>query len=376
MTIYLDYAATAPMRQEALEAYVESATTTIGNPSSIHAYGRAARQQLDRARRLLSTTIHAKPNEIVLTSGGTEADNLAIFGVAHANEKKGNHFITTAIEHPAVLKAFELLERQGYEVTYLQPDTEGRITTEQVERALRPTTVLVSIMYGNNEVGTLQPIEEIGTLLAPTDIYFHTDAVQAYGVVPIDVEKCQIDLLSTSAHKIGGPRGVGFLYVRQGVLLSPFQVGGDQERKRRGGTENVPSVVAFARAAELAVEEMDEMTSRYESFTKQMIQRLEEASIDYAINASKANRLPHICNIAFAHIDVESFLVRLDLKGVAASSGSACTAGALEPSHVLVAMYGKEDLRMRQSIRFSYGPQLTEQQIQAFGDILVELLQF
>ncbi len=369
MAIYVDYAATSPMRKEAIHRYAEVAEQTIGNASSTHQFGRAARGVIDRARRTFAQTIHAYPNEITFTSGGTEADNLAILGVARACEEKG-HVVTTSIEHQAVLRAFEQLEREGWRVTYVAPDTNGFVSADAIERALEEDTKLVSVMYGNNEVGTLQPIEEIGALLHERAIVFHTDAVQAYGIVPIDVEKMHIDLLSTSAHKIGGPKGIGFLYVQRDVTLSPIQHGGDQERKRRAGTENIPSIAAFSEAARLAHEEMEKNQTRYQTFRQKMEEVWKKRNIAYECNEGKAATLPHIMNVSFPGIDIETFLVRLDLKGVAVSSGSACTAGSLDPSHVLVAMYGEEDPRVRNSIRFSFGHLLTEALIEEVAQIV------
>lgn len=369
MAIYVDYAATAPMKKEAITRYVEVAERVIGNASSTHQFGRTARSVVDRARRVFAQTIHARPNEIIFTSGGTEADNLAIFGVARACQQKG-HVVTTTIEHQAVLRAFEQLEREGWRVTYVAPDVDGFVSVEAIERALEEDTKFVSVMYGNNEVGTLQPIEAIGALLQERDIIFHTDAVQAYGVVPIDVEKMHIDLLSTSAHKIGGPKGMGFLYVRNDVVLSPTQLGGDQERKRRAGTENIPALAAFSEAARIANEEMEENEKMYATFRRKMESVWKQRRIDYRCNGGEKEILPHIMNVSFEGIDIETFLVRLDLKGVAVSSGSACTAGSLDPSHVLVAMYGKEDRRVRNSIRFSFGHLLTEELIEEVAHIV------
>ena len=369
MAIYVDYAATAPMRKEVIDRYVEVAEQVLGNASSTHRFGREARSVVDRARRTIAQTIHARPNEMIFTSGGTEADNLAILGVAHASTQKG-HIVTTAIEHQAVLRAFEQLEREGWRVTYVAPDADGFISVDAIERALEEDTKFVSVMYGNNEVGTLQPIEAIGHLLKERDILFHTDAVQAYGVMPIDVNKMHVDLLSTSAHKIGGPKGVGFLYVRNGVVLSPTQLGGDQERKRRAGTENIPAIAAFSEAARLAHEEMEDNQKMYASFGRTMQNVWKERGIEYRVNGGEKETLPHIMNVSFEGIDIETFLVRLDLKGVAVSSGSACTAGSLDPSHVLVAMYGKDDERIRNSIRFSFGHLLTNELIEEVAHIV------
>ena len=358
--IYLDHAATSPMHPEVAETFSHALSTVYGNPSSMHGTGRIARKALDDARRVFARSIHANDPEIIFTSGGTEADNLAIFGTAA--KKPGGHIITSAIEHHAVLHACEKLERDGYSVTYLPVDENGLVRAEDVKNALRSDTILVTIMLGNNEVGTVQPIEEIGELLQATDAVFHTDAVQAYGVLPIDVEKLHVDLLSVSAHKLNGPKGTGFLYQRKGVSLAPLFYGGEQERKRRAGTENVPAITAFAKAVEIALATMDEKTALYLTFKEAFKSVLTEQGIPFKENG--ANPLPHILNLSIPGVDIESFLVNLDIAGISASSGSACTAGSMDPSHVLVAMYGGQADELRNSIRFSFGLGLDVEQVQ------------
>ncbi|AST06665.1 cysteine desulfurase NifS [Anoxybacillus flavithermus] len=362
--IYLDHAATSPVHPQVVEAMVPYMTTYFGNPSSIHSFGRETRRALDEARETIAKTIGAKANEIIFTSGGTEADNLAIIGVAMANRERGRHIITTSVEHHAVLKTCKYLQKQGFDVTYLPVDEHGIISVEQLKSALRDDTVLVSIMFGNNETGVLQPIHDIGQLLRDHDVYFHTDAVQAYGLVPIDVHELGIDSLSVSSHKINGPKGVGFLYVREGVRLTPHIYGGEQERKRRAGTENVPGIVGLQKAAELAQQTMSEKRALYEQFQRIMLTTFEREGIDYAVNGHETNRLPHVLNVAFFGTNVEALLVNLDLAGIAASSGSACTAGSIDPSHVLVAMYGNESDRIRSSVRFSFGYGNTLEQVE------------
>ncbi|GAC90855.1 cysteine desulfurase [Anoxybacillus flavithermus NBRC 109594] len=362
--IYLDHAATSPVHPQVVEAMVPYMITYFGNPSSIHSFGRETRRALDEARETIAKTIGAKANEIIFTSGGTEADNLAIIGVAMANREKGRHIITTSVEHHAVLNTCKYLQKQGFDVTYLPVDEHGIISIEQLKSALRDDTVLVSIMFGNNETGVLQPIHNIGQLLHDHDVYFHTDAVQAYGLVPIDVHELGIDLLSVSSHKINGPKGVGFLYVREGVRLTPHIYGGEQERKRRAGTENVPGIVGLQKAAELAQQMMSEKRALYEQFQRIMLTTFEREGIDYAVNGHETNRLPHVLNVAFFGTNVEALLVNLDLAGIAASSGSACTAGSIDPSHVLVAMYGNESERIRSSVRFSFGYGNTLEQVE------------
>lgn len=362
--IYLDHAATSPVHPQVVEAMVPYMTTYFGNPSSIHSFGRETRRALDEARETIAKTIGAKANEIIFTSGGTEADNLAIIGVAMANREKGRHIITTCVEHHAVLNTCKYLQKQGFDVTYLPVDEHGIISVEQVKSALRDDTVLVSIMFGNNETGVLQPIHDIVQLLHDHDVYFHTDAVQAYGLVPIDVRELGIDLLSVSSHKINGPKGVGFLYVREGVRLTPHIYGGEQERKRRAGTENVPGIVGLQKAAELAQQMMSEKRALYEQFQRIMLTTFEREGIHYAVNGHETNRLPHVLNVAFFGTNVEALLVNLDLAGIAASSGSACTAGSIDPSHVLVAMYGNDSERIRSSVRFSFGYGNTIEQVE------------
>lgn len=362
-TIYLDHAATSPVHPAVTAKYAELLGSMFGNPSSIHSYGREARKWLDEARKTMATSINAKPSEIIFTSGGTEADNMAIFGSVNAMKMKGNHIITTNIEHHAVLNTCKQLELEGYEVTFLEVDENGRITVDQVKEALTDKTILVSIMLGNNEVGTLQPIGEIGELLKSHQAIFHTDAVQAYGMMPIDVEVLGVDLLSVSAHKLNGPKGVGFLYEREGSNTVPHSYGGEQERKRRAGTENVPAIVAFAEAVKIAEASMAIVTKQYQAFENILKETFTEEGVQFAVNAAKAERLPHIVNISLPGTDIESLLVNLDMAGVCVSSGSACTAGSLDPSHVLTAMYGKGAAELRNSVRFSFGYGLDEEQI-------------
>lgn len=363
-SFYLDHAATSPLHPEVIECMADVMARVYGNPSSIHTAGRQARKVLDEARNVLAASIGAKDSEIILTSGGTEADNTAIFGVARALTSKGNHIITTAIEHHAVLHTCEQLEKEGFEVTYLPVDETGLISVESVKKALRDDTILVTVMFGNNEVGTVQPIKEIGELLKDHQAIFHTDAVQAYGVEKIDVNELQVDLLSVSSHKINGPKGIGFLYQREKTPLMATLYGGSQERKRRAGTENVHAAVGFAKAVEIAQREMEERQQKYLRFREIFIDVLNREQIAYKVNGHEKHFLKHILNISFPGMDVESFLVNLDMDGVYASSGSACTAGSIDPSHVLVAMYGKGAPELRNSIRFSFGLGLCEEDVE------------
>ncbi|MBB4825808.1 cysteine desulfurase [Sporosarcina luteola] len=374
-TIYLDHAATTPVHPEVAKTYMDMMTTVFGNPSSIHQYGRAARKVVDDARKTIARSIHADPVEIIFTSGGTEADNIALSGTAAAMKDNGNHIITTVIEHHAVLHTCQVLEKQGYEVTYLPVDQDGRIQVEQVEQALTDRTILVTIMLGNNEIGTIQPIREIGELLKGHQAIFHTDAVQAYGILPIDVNELGVDLLSASSHKLNGPKGIGFLYQRKGLNTTPLLYGGEQERKRRAGTENVTAMAGFAKAVEIAQAGMTSHQKAYEHYASILLSVLDKHSIKYDVNAEHAERLPHILNISFPGTDIESLLVNLDMEGVAVSSGSACTAGSLDPSHVLTAICGKESTKLRNSVRFSFGYGLDEQQVAEAAERVARVIQ-
>ncbi|MEH7306512.1 cysteine desulfurase family protein [Neobacillus drentensis] len=353
--IYLDHAATSPMHPKVIDKMIEVMQSTFGNPSSIHSYGREARHLIDQARSVLAGSIGAKDNEIIFTSGGTEADNMALFGVAETYQHNGKHIITSKVEHHAVLHACQRLEKMGYEVTYLHVDEKGQISLDELRAALREDTILVSIMYGNNEVGTLQPINEIGQLLKDHQAIFHTDAVQAYGVEKIDVDQSFIDLLSVSAHKINGPKGTGFLYSRANVKLSPRSFGGEQERKRRAGTENIAAIVGFHEAVFISNEHREAKREQFMELKRTLIERLRELDVEFDINGLLEKSLPHVLNLSFPGTSVEAMLVNLDLAGIAVSSGSACTAGSIEPSHVLVAMFGKQSERLTNSIRFSFG---------------------
>ena len=362
-TIYLDHAATTPMAKEIIVRMTEAMEHVYGNASSIHTAGREARKFLDEARATLAQSINASTNEIIFTSGGTEADNMAIFGTAYARKLDGKHIITTQIEHHAVLHACEKLEKEGFDVTYLPVDEFGVVRVEDVAAALREDTILVTIMYGNNEVGTIQPIREIGELLKNHQATFHTDAVQAFGIESLDVQALGVDLLSVSAHKINGPKGIGFLFARKGVNLTNLLFGGSQEKKRRAGTENIPAVIGFATAIQVATENREVNRAKYKHFKSLLIKQFDEAEISYKVNGVVDTALPHVFNVSFPGTDVESFLINLDMAGVFVSSGSACTAGSIDPSHVLVAMFGEGATELRNSIRFSFGQGLTDDDI-------------
>lgn len=352
--VYLDHAATSPVHPEVVEEMIPYLTEHFGNPSSIHQYGRRVRKVLDDARDAIASSIGASRNEIIFTSGGTESDNLAIIGVASALKSKGKHLITTKIEHHAVLHSFHELEKRGFDVTYLSVDENGRISLDELQQELREDTILASIMFCNNETGTVQDIKAIGSMLKEKEVIFHTDAVQAYGLVSIEVEKLNIDLLSASGHKINSPKGTGFLYVKEGVPFTPQGFGGEQERKRRAGTENVAGICALHKAAVLAEKDRNERFHQYQEFKETMKKIWDEEGITYKVNGSSEFTMPHILNISFPGVKTEVLLVNLDLAGIAASSGSACTAGTLEPSHVLTAMFGKDE-RTKSSVRFSFG---------------------
>ncbi len=372
--IYLDHAAAAPVHPQVLETVMTTMNTSFANPSSIHSFGREARKLLNAARTELSQSIGAKATEIIFTSGGTEADNHAIKGIAEAYGRNGKHMITTVIEHHAVLHTFHQLEKQGFEVTYLPVDENGRISLDDLVHELREDTILVSIMYGNNEVGTMQDMEQIGQILKDHPAVLHSDAVQAYGMVPINVDSIQVDLLSVSAHKINGPKGIGFLYCREGIRLPAVLFGGEQERKRRAGTENVPSAAGFAAASELCLKEMENKRLMYGRFKEKMIEIFETENISFDINGTMEHALPHILNISFPGTNVEAMLVNLDLAGIAVSSGSACTAGSIEPSHVLTAMFGNGSARTVNSIRFSFGLNNTMQEIETAARETVKIV--
>ncbi|TCP32278.1 cysteine desulfurase [Scopulibacillus darangshiensis] len=370
--IYLDHAATTPVHPEVLEEMVDVYQKIFGNPSSIHQFGREARKVIDEARDALGRQIGTEGKNIVFTSGGTEADNMAIIGAALANQEKGKHIITSKIEHHAVLHTCQNLEEQGFEVTYLDVNSNGRLDLNDIQQALRDDTILVTLVYGNNEVGTLQPIREIAHLLRPHQALFHTDAVQAFGTIDIDVREAPIDLLSLTAHKINGPKGAGLLYVREGVPISPYSYGGEQERKRRPGTQNVPGIVGLQKAAEISAESILPRMDTYFAYRKILLNTLEKNDIEYKINGDPDHFLPHILNLYFPGTNVEALLVNLDLAGVAVSSGSACTAGSIEPSHVLTAMYGKESERAKASVRISFGYGLSTEAIQKAAAIIAK----
>ncbi|MBC1479123.1 cysteine desulfurase [Listeria seeligeri] len=353
--IYLDHAATSPIHPEVVQTMLGAVTNTYGNPSSIHYAGREARKALDMARENIARIIHAEEKEVIFTSGGTEGDNLALIGAAMSNKEKGKHIITTEIEHHAVLKTCAYLETQGFEITYLPVDKHGVVSLESLAAQLRPDTIVVSIMYGNNEIGSIQPLAEIGALLQDHQALFHTDAVQAYGLLNINVTELGVDLLTASSHKINGPRGVGFLYVKNGTRLTYQMHGGEQERKRRAGTENLAGICGFSAAATIISNERESKKKEYISFKKRMAEIWREAGLDFEVNGLEAATLPHVFSVRFPGISIEQLLMNLDMDGIAVSSGSACTAGTVDPSHVLVALFGEGHPGVQETVRISFG---------------------
>lgn len=377
--IYLDHSATTPVDPRVAAAMTRALTENYGNPSSVHGFGQQARAAVDRARREVAALIGAKPNEIVFTSGGTEANNLAIRGLCEAAAGHGRHIVTSAIEHPSVRGVCDSLEKRGWDITRLPVYDNGIVRLEDVNAAIRPDTVLVTLMWANNEIGTIQPIREIGALIrerraAPGDqsqrhLWFHTDAVQAAGRLSLNVDEFGCDLLSMSAHKLYAPKGIGALYVRRGVRLAVQNVGGHQERERRAGTENVPAIVAFGEAAKLAREEMIERVAHDSALRDRFESRVKQVIGDVVMNGDRARRLSHLSNISFRFIEGEGLLINLDLEGVAVSTGSACSSGTLEPSPVIRAL-GVSDEVARGSIRFSFGKDNTEADVDYAVDVL------
>ncbi len=337
-TIYLDNAATTKTRPEVVEAMLPYFTEFYGNPSSIYSFSDEPKKAVAHGREIIAQSIGAKTNELYFTGGGSESDNWALKATAEAYKSKGNHIITSKIEHHAILHTCEWLEKNGFEISYIDVDENGVLKLDELKKAIRPTTILISVMFANNEIGTIQPIKEIGQIAKEHGILFHTDAVQAYGHVPINVDELNIDMMSASGHKINGPKGIGFLYIRTGVKIRSFIHGGAQERKRRAGTENVTGIVGFGKAAEIAAANMEART-KYESELRDYLMDRVIAEIPYArINGGRENRLPNNANFSFQFIEGESMLIMLDDKGICGSSGSACTSGSLDPSHVLLAI--------------------------------------
>ena len=374
--IYLDYNATSPVRPEVLEVMLPFYKEQFGNPSSVHWAGRQVTGALEKAREQVAALINASPAEIVFISCGSEGDNMAIKGSLEPLKEKGSHIITTSVEHPAVLETCEALEKDGYDVTFLPVDEDGTLDLAVLEKAITDKTILISVMWANNETGNLYPIEEIGKIAKKYNIRFHTDAVQSVGKVPVDVQKANVDLLVISGHKVGAPKGVGAIYVRRGTRMKTFMHGGHQERNRRAGTQNVAGIVGLGKACEMAGAELDEYYKR----VRALRDRLEDGALsqipDIKLNGTpdRDQRLPNTLNVSFAYIEGESLLLNLDMFGIAASSGSACTSGSLEPSHVMGAMCVEVTLA-HSSTRFSLGPETTEEDIDKVLEVLPSTVQ-
>ena len=367
--IYLDNAATTAVSPEVLTAMLPYFTECYGNPSSIHSPGRDAHKAVDAARRQVAAAINADPSEIYFTAGGSESDNWAIKGTAFAKRDKGNHIITTAIEHHAVLHTCQWLEKQGFEVTYLPVDENGLVSVEDVEKAITDKTILISVMAANNEIGTIEPIAEIGALARSRGILFHTDAVQAVGAIPLDVKAMNIDMLSMSGHKFHGPKGIGALYIRKGVRLDTLIAGGAQERGKRAGTENLPGIVGIGKAIEIATRDMEANAARMTALRDKLIHGILESIPDVRLNGHPTRRLPNNVNVSVRYIEGEALLLRLDLAGIAGSSGSACTSGSLDPSHVLLAIGLPHEIA-HGSLRLTLGTDTTEADIDEVLDKL------
>ncbi len=367
--IYLDHAATTATRPEVVEAMLPYFTEKYGNASSVYGLGAESKKALDQARATVAGALWARPEEIYFTAGGSEADNWALKATAEAYGKGGGHIITTKIEHHAILHTCEYLEKRGVAVTYLDVDERGLVSPEAVRKAIRPDTILISVMYANNEIGTLEPIEEIGAIAKEKGILLHTDAVQAFAHLDISVDRCHIDMLSASAHKFGGPKGVGFLYIRRGVKIRSFIHGGAQERKRRAGTENVPGIVGLGKAVELAMAEREATVERVTGLRDYLIDRVLQEIPFTRLNGDRKRRLPGNANFSFQFIEGESLLIMLDMEGICGSSGSACTTGSLDPSHVLMAIGLPHEIA-HGSLRLTLGEENTREQM----DYVVECL--
>jgi len=372
--IYLDYAATTPTHPEVIKEMFPFFSEVYGNPSSIYQLAQKAKRAVEEAREKVARFLNAKTEEIIFTSGGTEADNMALKGIAFANKKRGNHIVTSKIEHHAVLNTCKWLEKQGFKVTYIPVDRYGVVDFDELRKSLTDKTILVSVMYANNEVGTIEPISEIARITKERGIYFHTDAVQIVGKIPVDVEKLGVDLLSLSAHKLYGPKGVGALYMRKGVRISSLIHGGHHERNKRAGTENVPGIVGLGKACEIAAKEMATEEKRLKILRDRLYKGLNRRIDEIFFNGHPQNRLPGILNICIKYVEGESMLINLDLEGVCASSGSACTSSSLEPSHVLLAM-GIPPEVAHGSLRFSLGRDTTEGDIDRVIEVLPPIVE-
>ena len=371
--VYMDNAATTALRRDVLDAMMPYLTDIYGNPSSLHYFGQEAHKAVENARHQVASALNAEDNEIVFTGCGTEADNMALKGIAEKYQSKGKHIITSSVEHHAILHTCEYLEKHGFEVTYLPVDEYGMVKAEQVRDAIRSDTILVSIMFANNEVGTIMPIKEIGAVCREKGVFFHTDAVQAVGHVAIDVKAMNIDLLSLSAHKLHGPKGVGALYIRKGIVVPPLLHGGAQERRKRAGTENVAGIVGLGKAIEIACSDIEDTSKRMCYLRDKLINGIEASIPEVKLNGHRTERLPGNVNFSIKYIEGESILLMLDINGIAASSGSACTSGSLDPSHVLLAM-GMPHETAHGSLRLTLGDDTTEDDIDYVLEVLPEIV--
>ena len=371
--LYLDNAATTKTAPEVLEAMLPYFTEKFGNPSSVYTFAAGNKEVVDVQRDRIAATLGAKSNEIYFTAGGSEADNWALKATADAYRDKGNHIITTKIEHHAILHTAQYLEKNGYEVTYLDVDEDGKVRLEDLKKAIRPETILISVMFANNEIGTIEPIKEIGQIAHEHGILFHTDAVQAYGQLPINVDECQIDMLSASGHKLNGPKGIGFLYIRKGVKIRSLIHGGAQERRRRAGTENVPGIVGFGKAVEIAAASMERRMEKESQLRDYLIEKIEKEIPYCRLNGDRERRLPNNVNFSFQYIEGESLLIMLDMKGICASSGSACTSGSLDPSHVLLAIGLPHEIA-HGSLRLTLGDDTTKEDLDYVTTCLKEIV--
>jgi cysteine desulfurase len=367
--IYLDNNATTPVAPEVFEAMKPYLLEDFGNASSIHWFGQRAKNAVEKARQQVAKLINARPGEVIFTSGGTESDNASIYGIVQAARSAAPHIITTAIEHHAVLHTAQALEKRGVGVTYVRVGSTGVVDPDDVRRAIRPETVLISIMHANNEIGAIQPLEELGSIAREHDVYFHTDAVQAVGKIAVDVEKFGVDLLSLSAHKFNGPKGVGAMYIRKGTNLKPLLFGGHHERDHRAGTENVPGIVGLGKAAELALAHLEEDALRVAALRDFLEREILDQVPQVTVNGDPARRLPNTSNLCFEHVEGEGFVIAMDLRGVACSTGAACSSGSVEPSHVLSAI-GLSPEEARSSVRLSLGRYSTKEDIEATLEIL------
>lgn len=373
--IYLDNAATTKTRPEVVEAMLPYFTESYGNPSSVYTFSAKSKEAVTKAREIIADSLGVKSNEIYFTAGGSEADNWALVAAAEAYEAKGKHIITSKIEHHAILHTCEYLEKRGYEVTYLDVDENGVVKLDELKKSIRPDTILISIMFANNEIGTIEPIKEIGAIAKEHGILFHTDAVQAYGHVPISADEYNIDMLSASGHKINGPKGIGFLYIRKGVKIRSFIHGGAQERRRRAGTENVPGIVGFGKAVQLAMDEMEERTKKEVEMREYLMEKVLQEVPFTRINGSRTSRLPNNINFAFQFIEGESLLIKLDMAGICGSSGSACTSGSLDPSHVLLAIGLPHEIA-HGSLRLTLSEENTMEEMDITADKIKEIVAY